>query len=177
MYIFFCTKGRRRTQKMSNYLATRANKFVQQKQDYDWLVEPGTGGNGQSDWDERLVVTTFPKNLSKAEFEEYIDRKFSELDHKIKERIKALYKALTDIDMEKNVSFDYNTNGSISATLTQMLFEKTSDEIIVSVGYMKFTRKPSNGWHFVQNYWQDNAEKVVKALQYKYGVQLKNELS
>ncbi|CAF3376100.1 unnamed protein product [Rotaria sp. Silwood2] len=96
---------------MSNYLATRAKKFSQQKEDYDWL---------------------------------------------------------TALCSEK---------GTVSATLAQMLLERTAGEIRVTVGYIKFTRRPTQGWHYVQDYWQNNTERVMRALQYKYGLRLQNELT
>ncbi|UJR09181.1 hypothetical protein I4U23_013429 [Adineta vaga] len=161
---------------MSTYIVSKADRFLQQKRDYDWFITPCTGGNGRDDSDERVVFTTFPSNLTKADFEEYVDRKFSNLDNNNRAKMKALYKANTDIDMEKNVSFDYESDGAISAVLTQMLFERTQTELRVSVGYIKFTRRPTKGWHYLRDYWQSNTEKVIKALQYKYGLELKKEL-
>jgi hypothetical protein len=137
---------------MSTYINAKADKFLQQKQDHDWLIAPWTGGNGKDDCDERVVFTTFPINLTKVDFEDYIDKKFSNLDTKNRDKIKALYKANTDIDMEKNVSFDYECDGAISAVLTQMLFERTSNELRVSVGYIKFTRRPTKAWHYLRDY-------------------------
>ncbi|CAF1475481.1 unnamed protein product [Rotaria sordida] len=232
---------------MSNYLAQIADKFLQQKADYDWIVESCSESNGEDlseqqtrstenstglpseglkqcetnfsentavcestscnfpaacgklftkrnsktisvsnndlteltdansenplidQCEERIVVTTFPNNITKADFNEYIDRKFFDLDNNIKETLKQPFECITNNDMEKSVYFD-NTNGSISATLTQMLYERTSDEIKVSVGYIKFTTRPT------QNCWQNDTERVMRALQYRYGLQLKNEL-
>lgn len=161
---------------MAVYISSHANKFVQQKQDYDWLIKPCSGGEGADVFDERVVYTTFPNNLAKNDFEEYIDRKFSNLDDTNRDKIKALFKATKDVDLEKNVTFDYGVNGAISANLIMMLFERTGGELKISVGYIKYIRKPTIGWHHLPNYWQSNTDKIVRALQYKYGLELQREL-
>lgn len=161
---------------MTVYIAHQANKFVQQKEDYDWLVKGCPGGQGVDSFDERVVYTTFASDLAKPDFEEYIDRKFSDLSDSNQKKIKALYKATRDVDLEKNIYFDYEPNGTISATLTMMLFERAGGELRVSVGYIKYIRKPSQGYHFNVDYWQSNTDKVVRGLQYKYGVELQREL-
>lgn len=159
------------------YIPSQVTKFVQQKADYDWLITPCTGRSGLDNFVERVVYTTFPSNLSRYDFEEYIDRKFSNLDNTNRERIKALYKANRDIDLEKNVTFDYGVNGAITAILTMMLFERVGGELKISVGYIQYTRKPTLGWHHRPDYWQSNTDRVVKALQYKYGLELQRELA
>ena len=158
------------------YIPSQVNKFLAQKSDYDWLIKPCIGGFGTDNIDERVVYTTFPSALRKCEFEEYIDRKFSNLDNTNRERIKALYKATRDVDLEKNVTFDYGVNGAITATLTMMLFERVSGEVKISVGYIKYVRKPTDNWHFLPDYWKSNSDKVITALQYKYGVELQRQL-
>jgi hypothetical protein len=162
---------------MALYISSQANRFLQHKQDYDWLISPCSGKQGIDTFYERVVYTTFPSDLAKSDFEEYIDRKFSILDSTNREKIKALYKANKDLDLEKNVTFDYGVNGAITATLTMMLFERAGDELKISVGYINYTRQPTTGWHHLPNYWQSNTDKVVKALQYKYGLELQRELS
>lgn len=162
---------------MTVYIASQANKFVQQKGDYDWLIQGCTGGQGVDTFDERVVYTTFPSDLAKKDFEEYIDRKFSSLSVSNREKIKALYKANRDVDLERNVQFSYEPNGAISATLTMMLFERSGGELKVSVGYINYTRKPTQGYHHLFDYWQSNTDRVVKGLQYKYGLELQRELA
>lgn len=161
---------------MSRYIVAQTNKFLRQKDDYDWLIAPCVGGGGKDDFQERVVYTTFPGTLSKSEFEEYVDFKFSSLNQNNRNKIKALFNAITDIDMEKSITFEYETDGAISAMLTQILFERCGNELRVSVGYIKFIRRPTKGWHFLRDYWKSNEEKTVKGLQYKYAKQLENEL-
>ncbi|UJR09180.1 hypothetical protein I4U23_013428 [Adineta vaga] len=134
--------------------------------------------SGQDLCEERLVVTTFPSNLAKADFEEYVDRKFSNLDNNNREKMKELFNVDTNSDIQTYVSFDNESNDAIGATLTQILLERNNDynELKISVGYIKFTSRSTCDSNYLRDYWQSNTERVVKALQYKYGLELKNEL-
>jgi hypothetical protein len=80
--------------------------------------------------------------------------------------------------MEKTISFNYETNGQISAVLTQILYEKqtATGEIKLSLGYTKCIRKAKRESTLEFDYWRSNEERVTKALQFLYGTDLKAEL-
>ncbi|CAF1647329.1 unnamed protein product, partial [Adineta ricciae] len=119
-----------------SYLVVKANQFIEQKQDYDWFMASKGGTHGKDDFQRRVVLTTFPSNVTQAAFEDYVEKKFSDQEEKMKNNIKALFHANLDSDTDKRITFDYGTDGQISAVLTQILFERhpESGEIKVSVG-------------------------------------------
>jgi hypothetical protein len=233
------------SQSKSNSILEKRNQFLYQEEDYRWFMQKYPGEIKEDCYDERIVVTTFPNNLNTQDLEEYVDRKFSNLDDDIINKMKTLIKASLDANMEKNdvssmekndassmgkndassmennkssvdkkelqtvesrsdtikegseednshtyyhlngsenlLSFDFNTNGKATATLIEILSEKsyTNNELKISIGYIKLTRKSKNATNTntMENYWNSNRHQIVKALQYKYGKQLKRELN
>ncbi|CAF0832709.1 unnamed protein product [Adineta ricciae] len=96
----------------------------------------------------------------------------------MKNDIKALFHVNSDSDTDKRITFDYGTDGQISAVLTQILFERhpESGEIKVSVGYATCIRQVKAGSILQYSYWQTDVDRVSKALQYVYGIKLRQEL-
>ena len=132
----------------------------------------------QHSCEERVVYTTFPNNLRKGDFEEYIDRKFSNLTGMIRKEMKCLRSGNRDTDMGQNVYLIDEPDGSKTAVLIQMLYETNADsnEIQISVGYVKYTTKSEQYRNQLQHDWQMNKDRIERALQYKYGLQLQGEL-
>ncbi|CAF3267353.1 unnamed protein product [Rotaria socialis] len=162
----------------TSYLVNQANQFLAQKEDYEWFVSNKGGAHGEDIYDRRLVVTTFPLDLAKAEFEDYVNKKFSDYPENLRNKIAALFKVIKDCDMEKNISFGYES-GKISAVLTQILFEKqsVSKEIKVCFGYTRCIRMIKTDSKLDFGYWNSNEERVTKALQFLFGTELKKELA
>ena len=146
--------------------------------DYEWLMSNEGGEHGEDVYQRRVVLSTFPIGLTKEEFEDYVDKKFCDRDEAGRNKIKALYKANKDSDIEKNISFNYEAGGAISAELTQLLFERitSSNEIKISAGFTKCIRRSKTGSHLKIDYWKSNEDRITKALQYLYGKDLKQEL-
>ncbi|CAF1015044.1 unnamed protein product [Adineta steineri] len=218
--------GSKQSQPSINYIAQQSNRFSDQRDDYEWFIQHYPGGIRHDSYDERIVVTTFPTNLTIEDFDEYIDRKFSDLNADNREKMKTLIKVNLDpsseytdaspseenglplnndeygttessrnttaenhvkcnknktpyfSDNEKMFSVNCAPNGRTTATLIEILFEKSSqqNEYKISIGYIKLSRMSKNGSHNIDNYWIPNQDRITKALQYKYGKQLKREL-
>ena len=132
----------------------------------------------QHSFEERVVNTTFPGDLHEHDFEEYVDRKFSNLNVSIRGMMKSLFKERKNTDAEQRVQLTDETDGSLAITLVQMLLDKDreSNELNVSVGYVKFLAKSRHSRDQLEQDWQINRDRIVKALEYKYGLNLKGEL-
>lgn len=154
-----------------NGLVSKNNSSVSSRENFQ--------GAEQDYFEERVVYTTFPIDLPQPDFDEYIDRKFSNLDVSIRNEMKALLNVEKDGDMKKHIFSNDEFDGSVSATLIQILRESNanSNELEISVGYVKFTRKSEQHRDQLQHDWKNNTERVERALQYKYGIQLQRELS
>ncbi|CAF1015061.1 unnamed protein product [Adineta steineri] len=163
----------------TSYMVTKANQFLGQKPDYEWFIAEKGGAHGEDIYEHRIVVTTFPITLTKADFDDYVENKFCDREENIRKKITALFKVNTDCDIEKNISFNYESNGKISAVLTQILYEKltSTGEIKISVGYSRYIRQTKTNSQFEFEYWKSNEERVTKALQFLYGNTLLQELS
>ncbi|CAF4087812.1 unnamed protein product, partial [Rotaria sp. Silwood1] len=163
----------------SSYMVIKANQFISQETEFRWFMGEKGGGHGQDTFERRVVLTTFPIDLQQEEFNEYVNKKFCDRDENTRNKIAALFKVNTDCDDEKNVTFNYEPNGGISATLTQIVFEREHSrrEIRISVGYTRCIRKPKQNERLDFNYWKSNQDNVIKALQFLFGKDLKQELA
>ncbi|CAF3402758.1 unnamed protein product [Rotaria socialis] len=100
----------------ASYLANQVNQFLAQKKDYEWFIKEHPGNIKNDSYDQRMIVTTFPDHLTTKDFEEYVDRKFSDLDDGVRKKMKSLIEANTnDNKKENNSSGSSSPDSSVSA--------------------------------------------------------------
>ncbi|CAF1222007.1 unnamed protein product [Adineta steineri] len=169
----------------TNIISTHVDKFLQQKSDHDWLMAPVTGGKDQ--FKNNVVYSTFPSNLNRKEFENYVDKTFSGLDKETRLRIKGLYTTNTQISQQEDISFNYDEKkgffgfggrkSEISASLIQMVSQRNKEyelELIIGVISLTRTLKDDSTWN--RDYWKSDKDRVKRGLQYQFGNEAQKQL-
>ncbi|CAF0822732.1 unnamed protein product [Adineta steineri] len=163
----------------TNSIMSHVDKFLQQKPDHEWLMVPLNCKGGKDQFKNTVIYSTFPANLSRDDFAYYIDMTFGDLSESMKRRLKVLFIPNHEFFKDENIDFDYGTiNGKISASLVQVISQKnTSNELEIIVGVISLVRTPEIGWHFNNDYWKSDKDRVRRGLQYIFGNEAQKVIS
>ncbi|CAF0851434.1 unnamed protein product [Adineta ricciae] len=160
-------------------ISHHVNKFLEQKSDHDWLLIPLNCKSGKDQFQNTVVFSTFPADLSQAGFANYVESTFCDLQKTQREKLKGMYWTNSHTYQQEDIIFDYGVqNGKISATLLQVVSQKNAaKELQVLVGVISLIRTPETGWHFNNDYWKSDQDRVKSGLQYLFGNEAKKELA
>ncbi|CAF3161774.1 unnamed protein product [Rotaria sp. Silwood2] len=167
------------TSAQTNTIRSHVDKFVQQKSDHEWLMIPLNCKGGKDEFKNTVVYSTFPASLNGTDFGYYIDMTFCDIPDDMRKKMKGLYITNSHSFQQEDIVFDYGTtNGKISASLLQVIAQKNSArELEVVVGVISLVRTPESGWHFNNDYWRSDKDRVKRGLQYIFGNEAQKELS
>ena len=146
-------------------------KFLQQKSDHDWLMVPSNCKGGRDEFKNTVVFSTFTSNLVRDDFAYYVDTTFRDLPDGMRQKLKGLYITNSHSFQQEDIVFDYATrDGKISASLLQVVAQRNrANQLEVLVGVISLVRTPEIGWHFNQDYWKSDKDRVKRGLQYIFG--------
>lgn len=158
-------------------IKARIDWFREQKSDYDWLMIPLNSKRGRDEFKNNIVFAKFRSDLSLGDFTFYIDTTFSDLPANIRTKMRGMFVPKSLSHQEEDIIFDYEVAGRISTSLVQIISERNSeDELEVMVGVIKLDRYPGIGWHFNNDYWESDKERVKLGLQYLFACEAQKEL-
>lgn len=160
-------------------IKSHVDKFLQQQPDHTWLMVPINSKIGNDQFINTVVYSTFPATLNRDDFGYYIDTTFSDIDRDVRKKMKGLYITNQHSYHSEDIVFDYGEqNGKISASLLQIIAQKNDrNELEMLVGFISLIRKPGIDWHFNQDYWKSDQQRVMRGLQFIFGNQAQKEIS
>ena len=166
------------TQTVTSIITRHVNKFVQHEADHVWLMVPLNCQGGQDEFKNTVVYSTFPSNLSRDDFGYYVDSTFCDLPQEMRQKMKGLLITNSHSFQQEEIVFDYGVEGGkISASLLQVVAQRNiSQQLEVLVGAISIVRTPEVGWHFNNDYWQSDKNRVKQGLQYIFGIEAQKEL-
>lgn len=160
-----------------NDIGSHLENFRQQQPDYAWLTAPYRNTAGSDHFHKSVICSNFPASLNEDDFEYYISMTFSDFPEYIRIKMKDLFNKNDLKSSLGDLIIDNYSDGTQTAILIQILTEKNErEELKMVVGFVSVTQKPSMDYNRVEGNWQNERDKLQRALQYIFGNEAHKEL-
>ncbi|UJR29141.1 hypothetical protein I4U23_010355 [Adineta vaga] len=133
---------------------------------------------GSDHFHKSIASATFSASLTREDYEYYIAMTFNNVPEHIRVKMKDLYDTKNEKPSSEDLILENHSDGSLSAILIQILTETDEhNELKMVVGIVSMTQRPGRNLYGIAVDWENQKDKVQRALQYIFGNEARKELT